>query len=272
MPELAEVQTVRDVLKKQILNHKIKYIKIIYPKIIETDINDFKDNLINSSFVDIHRKGKYLIFETENHYLISHLRMEGKYFIKNHSNEITKHEHIIFIFDDFDLRYHDTRKFGKMALINKNQLNDYFNNLGPDANSDVDDNYLYDKIKVKKVPIKTLLLDQSIIAGLGNIYVDEVLYASKINPFELGCNLNLIDAENILNNSKTILDNAIKHKGTTIRSYTSSLNVEGMYQNYLKVHTKDGTFCKCGGRILRDKVGGRSTYFCPNCQRLKHER
>ncbi|MBE6148660.1 MAG: DNA-formamidopyrimidine glycosylase [Firmicutes bacterium] len=269
VPELAEVETVRLVLKKQILNKKIKEIKILYPNIIESDINDFKSALKGSSFIDIQRKGKYLIFETPHQYLISHLRMEGKYFIKKHSEEISKHEHIIFVFEDFDLRYHDTRKFGRMVLINKDSLTQYFKNLGPDANGKVDSNYLYSKIHNKKVPIKTLLLDQSIISGLGNIYVDEVLHASKINPFEYGTNITINDTKNILENSKRILDMAIKYKGTTIRSYTSSLNVQGEYQNYLKVHTKEGDTCFCKSVIVKDKVGGRSTYFCPNCQRLK---
>ena len=269
MPELAEVQTVRDVLKKQILNKKIKDIKILYSGIIETDLNAFKKDLINQEFIDIQRKGKYLIFETESRYLVSHLRMEGKYFIKPSNEEYTKHEHVIFTFEEFDLRYHDTRKFGKMALINKNQINDYFDHIGPDANDDVDPQYLYEKLKNKKSPLKTLLLDQSIIAGLGNIYADEVLYAAKLNPLENGCNTTISDAKNILKASKNILDKAIINKGTTIRSYTSSLNVQGNYQNYLKVHTKDGQKCECGEMILRNKVGGRSTYYCPNCQRLK---
>lgn len=268
MPELAEVETVRSVLKKQILNQRINDVKILYPNIIETDINKFKSSLIGSMFIDIKRRGKYLIFELPDFYLVSHLRMEGKYFIKKSYEEINKHEHIIFSFDVFDLRYHDTRKFGRMALLEKNELEDYFANLGPDANGNVDAAYLYNKLN-RKVPIKTLLLDQSVIAGLGNIYVDEVLYASKINPFELGSNLTLNDAEKILESSQKILNKAIEYKGTTIRSYTSSLNVEGEYQNFLKVHTKAGKTCECGNTIVRDKVGGRSTYFCPTCQRLK---
>jgi len=269
MPELAEVQTVRDVLKEKILNKEITNIEILYPKIIETDLIEFKNKLIGKSFIDIKRKGKYLLFETENNYLISHLRMEGKYFIKNHLDKVEKHEHIIFEFKDFDLRYHDTRKFGRMSLIPKEQLNNYFSNLGPDANSIVDVDYLYNKLHSKNLPIKTLLLDQSIIAGLGNIYVDEVLYLAKLNPFEKGSNITTLDAKNILKASKEVLDKAIKYKGTTIRSYTSSLNVEGEYQNYLKVHTKEGSICKCSDIIKKDRVGGRSTYFCPNCQRLR---
>ena len=264
MPELAEVQTVRDVLKKQILNKKIKDIKILYENIIENPVSFFKDNLINNSFIDIKRRGKYLIFETNNYYLISHLRMEGKYFIKDCTETLEKHEHIIFYFDDFTLRYHDTRKFGRMVLIPKNNLEEYFKKIGPDAIEDIDENYLYQKIKNSQKPIKSLLLDQSIIAGLGNIYADEVLYESKINPLVPGKEIDINKCKEILKSAKKILLEAIKHKGTTIRSYTSSLNVKGNYQNYLNVHTKK--ICKCNCDIKCIKVGGRSSYYCPNCQ------
>jgi len=120
MPEIAEVETVRNTLKERILNKKIKDVNIIYSKMIESDINDFKNVLINNSFKDIKRIGKWLIFELDKHYLLSHLRMEGKYFIKNITEPIEKHEHIILTFEDnIDLRYHDTRKFGRMKLIKK---------------------------------------------------------------------------------------------------------------------------------------------------------
>ena len=265
MPELAEVQTVRTTLQKQILHHPIRKIDVLYSKIIENDLDYFINHLLNHEFIDIKRKGKYLIFETDDQYLISHLRMEGKYFIKNKEDEIVKHEHVIFYFDDFTLRYHDTRKFGRMKLINKDALDDYFKDLGPDANSDIDTDYLYNKLHNKKIPIKTLLLDQSIIAGLGNIYVDEVLYEAKINPFRLGCKITKEDTKNIIMASKKILDEAIKCKGTTIRSYTSSLGVYGTYQDKLNVHTK--TVCKCGNPIKIERIGGRSTYYCPKCQK-----
>ena len=123
MPEIAEVETVRNTLKKSLLNHRIKSINILYEKIIETDINEFKKNIINLEFKDILRKGKWLIFDLNEYYLCSHLRMEGKFFIKNHDEEINKHEHIIFTLDDnSDLRYHDTRKFGRMNLVLKKDL------------------------------------------------------------------------------------------------------------------------------------------------------
>ena len=123
MPEIAEVETVRRTLNKNILNKKIVDVKVIYPKMVENDIEYFKKNIINKNFININRRGKWLIFELSDFYLISHLRMEGKYFIKPCLNNIEKHEHVIFVFDDkSSLRYHDTRKFGRMKLIPKDEL------------------------------------------------------------------------------------------------------------------------------------------------------
>ena len=168
MPELPEVETVKNKLKKEILGKKIEKVKILYNGIIASNLENFKKNIINQEIIDIKRRGKFLIFELDNYYLVSHLRMEGKYFIKNIDEEISKHEHVIFYFKDFTLRYHDTRKFGKMYLIKMDDdINNPLNKLGLepwDENLTIE--YLKDKLN-KNIPIKTMLLDQSIIVGIG---------------------------------------------------------------------------------------------------------
>ena len=125
MPEIAEVETVRNTLKNMILNKEIKSVNVIYPKMLESNLEDFKNILPGKSFIDIKRIGKWLMFDLGDYYLLSHLRMEGKFFVKNHDEEINKHEHIIISFvDGIDLRYHDTRKFGRMNLIKKEELDE----------------------------------------------------------------------------------------------------------------------------------------------------
>lgn len=272
MPEIAEVETVRNTLKKMILHKKIKDINIIYPKIIESNLDDFKKILIGREFIDIKRRGKWLLFELNDYYLLSHLRMEGKFFVKNSNEEIVKHEHIIFTFDDnTDLRYHDTRKFGRMNLVKKDELENVeaIKKQGVEPLSkDLTKEYLYNQFKDKSVPMKTLLLDQTIISGLGNIYANEVLFASKINPLKKGCELTINDCANIVKACNEIITEAINMGGTTIKSYTSSLGVTGRFQNELKVHKKEGEPCSvCKTPIAKIKVGGRSTYFCPKCQK-----
>lgn len=272
MPELPEVETVRNTLKKRILNKKIVDVNILYSKMIDMDIEEFKNILINNEIIDIKRIGKWLIFELKDHYLLSHLRMEGKYFIKDNTYKIEKHEHIIIKFiDNSELRYHDTRKFGVMKIVKKEDL---YNTeeikkqgIEPISNK-LSSEYLLDKFKGKSIPIKTSLLDQEIMSGIGNIYADEILHASLINPLRSTSSINKDEAERIIESGNRILNDAIKHGGTTIRSYTSSLGVTGHYQDYLKVHKKEDMPCKkCGTTIKKIKVGGRSTYYCSNCQK-----
>ncbi len=272
MPEIAEVETVKNTLKKQILNKRIKDVKVYYEKMIESNINTFKRDLIGDEFIDIKRRGKWLIFELHNHYLLSHLRMEGKFFLKNTNEELAKHEHVVITFEDnLDLRYHDTRKFGRMNLISKEELENTEcikkQGLEP-GDKALTASYLQKKLKNKSLPIKSVLLDQSIISGLGNIYANEVLFYALINPLKKASSLTLEECNRIVEGANVIIKEAIKMGGTTIKSYTSSLGVTGRFQTKLKVHKKEGQLCPhCNNKIVKIKVGGRSTYYCPNCQK-----
>ena len=273
MPELPEVETVKESLKCRLVGRKIKNVNILWDNIIaypskEEFIKDINDKII----IDIKRRGKFLLFDLDDYYLLSHLRMEGKYFFKNHDDEINKHEHVIFDLDnDEELRYMDTRKFGKMYLIKKEDID----NIGPLKDLGLepwDDNlnseYLINKYKNKRLPIKTVLLDQSIIVGIGNIYADEILFLSKINPLKK-CNLlNKEECEKIIKYTKEVLENAIKMGGSTIRTYSSVDGVHGLFQNELLVHGKDkGTCPNCNNKIEKIRVGERGTYYCPKCQK-----
>lgn len=265
------METVRQTLRKRILRKKIKNVNVLYERMIESDINEFKTKLIGLEFSDILRKGKWLLFEIGDYYLCSHLRMEGKYFIKNSAEEINKHEHVIFTFsDDTDLRYHDTRKFGRMNLVLKSEI-DSVEGVRKQGIEPIDSNltkeYLYENFKKRKLPMKTLLLDQTIISGLGNIYADEVLFDAKIFPLKLGIEIKIDECQKIVDSSKKIIEEAIKCGGTTIKSYTSSLGVTGRFQQNLKAHKRENQKCKvCGNLIKRIVVGGRSTYYCEKCQ------
>ena len=271
MPELPEVETVKETLKKLILNKKIIDVNINYPNIIEKPSKEeFIKKIKNQTILDIKRRGKWLLFELNDYYLLSHLRMEGKYYIKDKNDEVTPHQHIIFKLDDGkELRYNDTRKFGRMYLLDKDKafLEKPLNELGKEPwDKDLNIDYLKDKYKNKKLPIKTVLLDQSIIVGIGNIYVDEVLFLSKINPYKKTNELNDDELDNIILNTKKILEKAIEYGGTTIKSYTSSEGVHGRFQNELLVHTKE--YCpNCNKKITKVRINGRGTYYCEDCQK-----
>ncbi len=272
MPEIAEVETVRNTLKKSILNKPIQNVEVFYEPMIESNLKNFKKDLINKSFIDIKRRGKWLIFETEDRYLLSHLRMEGKFFIKDQNLPKEKHEHVIITFKDHTtLRYHDTRKFGRMNLILKADLENTESikkqGLEP-GDPNLTSSYLLTKFKNKKLPIKTVLLDQTIISGLGNIYVNEVMFYAHLNPLKEACKVTKEECDLIVKGSAEIIKEAIKMGGTTIKSYTSSLGVTGRFQQKLKVHKKAGEPCPiCNTPIKNIKIGGRSTYYCPHCQK-----
>ena len=272
MPEIAEVRTVRKVLKDRLIGRTIKDISYRYDGIIKTDKQEFKDILIDKTITDVDNYGKWIFIKLDDYTILSHLRMEGKYYIKPSNEEYEKHEHIIFNLDDgYDLRYKDVRKFGVMMLV---KTKDIYNTpeiskLGIEPDSkELTKEYIYNKIHDSKLPIKELLLDQSIINGFGNIYVDEVLFASNILPTRLGNTITLDECECIKESGSKIIKKATECGGTTIRSYTSSLGVEGTYQQYLKVHTKKDEKCPvCGNTIKKIRVGGRGTYLCDNCQK-----
>ncbi len=250
MPELPEVRTVAAVLNKTLKNKKLNNINIIYPKIINKNSLDLK-KIIGKILNKINTNGKYLLFDFGDYTLISHLRMEGKYFIKKELDPIEKHEHIEFIFDnEISLRYHDVRKFGRMELTKDIKNNKSLSKLAPEP-FDIKAEDFYNNIKKRKVPIKALLLDQTIINGLGNIYANEVLFDAKVNPLKPGFKITKNEAIKIIKSSINILNKAIKEKGTTIRSYTSSEGVTGNYQFFLKVHLKENQHCDiCNQKII----------------------
>ncbi len=273
MPELPEVETVRQTLKGLVVGKKVTNVIIHYDKIISPlSISMFKQMLIGQTIRDIRRHAKYLFFDFDTTTMVSHLRMEGKYYLRQSLEEATKHEHILFELDHKEyLCYHDVRKFGTMDLVPLGQERQLPSvaDLGKEGN---DPHWtkeeLHDLIRSSKRPIKAILLDQHIISGLGNIYVDETLFRAKINPNTLGSKLTIYQAKRILDAASIVLDKAIGLGGTTIRTYHSNIGVDGRFQNELLVHTFAGKPCKiCGDTIQKIKVGGRGTYYCPTCQR-----
>ena len=268
MPELPEVETVLRTLENKIKDKKIIDVEVLYKNIVDGDVADFKNKLIGQHFKEFDRRGKYLIFKLDDIALISHLRMEGKYYILSKNDPIDKHTHVIFTLDDgYTLRYHDVRKFGRMELMALKDNYDDFKNLGPEPFSDkFNVSYIKNYLKNKKKPIKEILLDQSFVAGIGNIYADEILYDIKVSPLRRCDRLNKKEINSLIISTRKILNEAIRAGGTTIRSYTSSLGVTGRFQMSLKCHTKEKCE-RCNEDIIKIRVGGRGTYYCKNCQK-----
>lgn len=266
MPELPEVETVVRSLEKRIKNNKITDVDIRYKKIIACNPDNFKKQIKGQHFRKFKRRGKYLLFYLDDIIMVSHLRMEGKYKICQ-GEKPAKHTHVIFYLDNKnELHYLDTRKFGRFELFPLDTDLSSFKNLGPEPFSkELNLKYVKEFIKNKRIPIKQLLLDQSFIAGIGNIYADEILFRASINPKAKSYKLNDNQIKRIISSTRSILKNAIKAGGTTIKSFTSVNHITGRFQQKLNVHTKE--ICKkCNSKIKMIRINGRSTYYCPKCQ------
>lgn len=272
MPELPEVETVRATLEPLLHQATIVDLEVYWPKMMqEHSVETFKTFLLGQTIQKISRRGKHLLFEFDHGVLISHLRMEGKYYLKPHGAEKKKHEHVHFkLRDGRTLIYDDVRKFGTFHWRTYDELY----RLKPLAHlalephdEGFDGPYLYEKIKHRKQAIKTVLLDQTVVLGLGNIYVDEVLFCARIHPEKRAANLSKAATTRCAECARTVIARAVALGGSSIRSYTSTLGVTGRFQNELNVHTLVHQPCQaCLTPIVKIKVGGRGTYFCPTCQ------
>lgn len=276
MPELPEVETVRQTLRELVLNKTIQDVEVKWPKIIKLpdDADEFALLLKGQTIYEVGRRGKFLIFYLDDYSLVSHLRMEGKYMLADTQESFDKHTHVFFTFTDgTQLRYRDVRKFGTMHLYPKGE------ELGqaPLAQLGVEpltEEFTLDILKkgLAKTTrkIKPALLDQTIVVGLGNIYVDEALFRAKIHPERIA---NSIKNKELKILHQAIIDTlaeAVKQGGSTIRSYVNSQGKIGLFQQQLLVYGKKDEACpNCGKPIEKTVVGGRGTHFCKHCQRKK---
>jgi len=274
MPELPEVETVRRILEPLIQGKTIEKVRLIRPKNCETNPNVFTHDLVNKTFLGISRIGKYLAFHLSGDLVIvSHLRMEGKYFLKSVKDPLDKFDLCSYDFTDgSSLRYNDQRKFGVFGLY---QEKDYLATsamaeLGKEPYT-LSAQELCDGLQKKKSEtIKEGLLDQTLIAGLGNIYDNEVLFACGINPKTPAKDLDVFQCDQILTEAKRILNEALEAGGSTIKSYHPQEGVNGEMQNELLVYGKENTACpKCGMPLRKIFIGGRGTVYCPHCQPYK---
>lgn len=272
MPELPEVETVVRTLEISLLNETIHEVEVRYPKLLESGSQASLEHLKGRKLISFNRRGKYLCLGLDDGLTwIIHLRMEGKFNLYTQDTEPNKHTHLILKSDHHEVHYLDTRKFSRMALVK--DVETYFMNkgLGLEPWDDrLDGAYLYKAFKNKTRVIKATLLDQGIVVGIGNIYADEVLYDTQIHPMTPSGKLSLRECEKLVISIRKSLENAIKAGGTTVRSYTSSLNVSGLFQVELKAYGRYGKPCyRCGTDLDKVKVAGRTSVFCTRCQRVK---
>ena len=271
MPELPEVETVVRSIASKIIGNKIKSIHVFWDKTLATHSqNSINATLKNNKIKSVSRRGKYIILKLDSNYLVIHLRMTGKLIFLN-PNQNSKLTHLRFniIFkDNSTLNFTDIRKFGRIEL--RNNLDFLEKKLGPEPMSkNLSIEYLHQKLKSRTGSIKSSLLNQNVIAGLGNIYTDEILWEVNIHPEKPANELNIDLLGKLISASKKIIFNAIEAMGTTIINFSFDRGSKGQYGSRLKVFNRKGKTCyRCSEIIQKIRCASRGTYYCPKCQIL----
>ena len=281
MPELPEVETITRNLNSNLVGQKLLSINFHREDIIAKKLNPVsKDLLIGESIIKVFRYGKYLLFQFTNNYLmIVHLRMTGKLLYLPLLSEEDKnlylnhkHTHVIFNFSEGQLIFNDVRRFGKIyfSKIDNSVSFEKLLNSGPDALSEnFSKDYLYRRAqRSPKKAIKTFLLDQKIVAGIGNIYADECLFLAAIKPNRPAASLSIEESSTLHDKIIEVLEESIRSGGTTFSDYRTADNHKGNFQNKLFVYGRAGENCRiCSNKLESIKLAGRTTVYCPNCQK-----
>lgn len=286
MPELPEVETIRADLEQKILGKRIKAVHVERLSSLRNGLNDFLILLKYNEFIGLGRKGKLLYFKLKKNkrWLLIHLKMTGQLIYCDrkelvaggHSEmgavacEAGKHTRVWLEFSDgAKLFFNDLRAFGYLRLVNEAELGLELAKFGPEPmDSGFTFSYLSDKLRNRTVSIKAVLLNQQIVAGIGNIYADEILFASGILPWRPSLSLKPEEIRSIIKQSKSILRKAVKNRGTTFNNYVDASGRKGKFMSMLKVYGRKGEKClRCGGMVLKKRVAGRGTAYCADCQK-----
>lgn len=275
MPELPEVETIKRCLTQKITGLTIREVKIFLPKIIQRpNPDEFQTRLKGKTFLNVNRRGKYLLFYlSAGHVLVVHLKMTGQLIYSPANVPVAKHTRAIFnLSNEHRLSFLDLRQFGRLYLVTLKELENIpgLKKIGVEPLSE---NFFLDlmaqELSRRRTRLKPLLLDQSFIAGIGNIYADEILYRAYLHPLQPANMLKTQETARLFKAIREVLQEGIAYRGTTIRDYVDGEGRPGNYQNKLKVHGRAGQACEqCGQLITRLRLQGRSAYICPYCQKL----
>ena len=269
MPELPEVETTLRGIQPHILNLKISSI-IVRQSSLRWPVPEklIRKKLISNSFNNITRRGKYLLLESSNEFLIIHLGMSGSLRITEEQN-LRKHDHIDICFEDGTiLRYCDPRRFGCFLWTNNPSDHFLLKNLGPEPlGNNFNGQYLFSLSRGKKVSIKNFIMNSHVVVGVGNIYASEALFASGIRPSSRAGRISKNKYEELANKIVELLRKSIEKGGTTLRDFVSGNNEPGYFKQSLMVYGREGETCyKCSSRIKSLRIGQRASAFCPKCQ------
>jgi formamidopyrimidine-DNA glycosylase len=265
MPELPEVETIVRTLRPGIISRRIEVVRLNRSDIINPPRVELAKLLQNRTITSLARRGKKIVFQldAEDRFFI-HLGMTGRLTLENPDASLAPHTHLILSINRQELRFVDPRRFGGIFWLGKEKSPD--DGLGPEP-LDMTTDDLTPRLKKTRRAIKTALLDQKLIAGVGNIYADEALFIARINPRTLASRLSRDQVEQLTAAIKTVLIRAIEHRGSTLRDYRDANGNPGAFQKIHQVYDRESQPCLvCGTPIRRIVLGQRSTHFCPQCQ------
>ncbi len=284
MPELPEVETVVQGLRRTVLGKTIGQVHLNAPDssvVVSQSFGDrtLPDILSGKSIVSIARRGKNILISLDGEITLwVHLKMTGHFFYLDRSVPLDKHDLVVFDLHthnhdsaSMNLRFNDYRRFGRLRLYYDRELwqQDGLKELGPEPLEMIPADFVSMCRSTRRM-IKPALLDQSFIAGLGNIYADESLYAARIHPTRLTSSLSSAKLAELHHHIRRLLRMAIRKMGTSVDSFSGINGNPGEFQKYLKVYGNEGNPCgRCGRSIVREKIGARSAHFCPRCQRSR---
>jgi formamidopyrimidine-DNA glycosylase len=276
MPELPEVETIAQDLSSKLKGLEVSSVRIMYPPVLRNRELSLIHDIKGRKVVGVRRRGKMLLIDFErNLSLIIHLKMTGQLLFYPTEKPRDKHTHLILSFkaENNELRFRDVRKFGFISCVQNLDIScaDELKNLGPEP-LEIDFLLLKKLFKGRKARLKSLLLNQNFIAGIGNIYADEILFQARLHPLTSASLLGDDDQKRLLTAMRNILRKAIRYKGSSIRTFTDAEGKRGEFQDYHQVYGRESRSCFiCGEKIMRLRLGGRSSFFCPRCQKEKRK-
>jgi len=267
MPELPEVETIARAIKPEIIGKKIISANVRWARTIDTpSAKQFKDKIQGQKVIDVSRRAKYLDIVLQDYHLFIHLRMSGDIIIRENQVKAEKHDRLqLNLSNGKYLAFNDTRKFGRVWLTDK--PDGVLGKLGPEPlEKGFTPQWLYENLHKRNRQLKPLLLDQSFLAGLGNIYTDECLHMAKLHPLALSKSVTQKQARALHKAIRSVLKDGIRRNGSSIDWVYRG----GEYQNYFRVYDREGEPCRvCGTKIQKLVVGQRGTHICPSCQRSR---
>jgi formamidopyrimidine-DNA glycosylase len=272
MPELPEVETVSQGLQKRALGRRILAVEVRHPGVIVGSPGQFAAELEGRTIVSVQRKGKALALEldaenTTPRYLLVRLGMTGQFTVSARETPLEPHTHVLLALGDREeLRFRDVRRFGRLRSCTRAEVDAVFDRLGPDAQQVTEEQFL-SAMRARRGAIKSWLMNQQLLAGLGNIYADESLFVAGIHPLAQPGRVSARKARRLFRAVRKVLDHAVKLQGTSFRDYVDIEGRPGNYEPRLRVYQRTGKPCRrCGRPIRRMVIAGRSSHFCPCCQ------